>query len=800
MYIAHIRESDNIVQTVKEHIDGVMELCEKYGDKIGVPHTAKLIGMLHDLGKCKSEFSNYIEYSYNNPEDKSLRGTVNHSAAGAKYIYEHFSSSKNVVDRLTAQIVSLVICSHHGGLIDSIDISGFDVFIQKINPKKEIFFDESISGYDRECYNMKEIDSEFDLAKIEIGNLVSKIKAKKLSTNFALHLLTKYLFSCLIDGDREDTYRFMQQKALNEETDIKSLWTEFSKKLEDNLAARENTTRIDFLRDEASQTCKKFASNESGIYRLCVPTGGGKTLSSLRYALEHAKQKEKEHIFYIIPFITILDQNAKEIKDILKRDEIILEHHSNIIIDNEDEDYKLLTEQYSSPIILTTMVQFLNTFFGGGTQNIRRMHSFTKSVIIFDEIQSLPIKCINMFNATINFLSAVCDSTIILCSATQPLLDKAPVALQLTAKSDIIPNIEQKFTEFKRVKINPKIIVGGYTPEALKNFTLEKMKSVSSTLIIMNTKKAAKQVFCELEKANSSLPQNEKYTIFHLSTNMCPAHRIKVLDELIKILGHQRVICVSTQLIEAGINISFECVIRTLAGLDSIAQAAGRCNRHGENGENVLGNLYIVNLKDEPLSMLPDIKIAKECCERVLNEFMKDEQSFGGDLLSPKAMNKYYEYYFYNRQAEMDYNIRKLDTTIYKLLSINDRATESYTDRFGKAPEILLKQAYKTAGENFDVIDSHTVGIVAPYDKDGDHIISILNGDCSTEKLKLYLKKAQRYSVNLSVNKETELDELIDEGVLFRLKNGGIITLNKKYYSDQFGFYLEDRFTRFLDY
>jgi len=793
MFCAHINPDTLEEQSVKEHLINVSELCMEYCDKISLRHTGKLVGILHDMGKETNTFDSYIRYSVSNPNDKSLRGTIDHSTAGAKLIYDNFYNTDQY-QRLTAQLISLAICSHHGGLMDCLDLQGFDKFTTKMNKDiEEIHYDEALSVFSKECLDKTKINELFEKAREEIKVTFTKISSIKFK-RFTTGLLQKYMFSCVIDADRFDTYTFMEGKKKTEPIEKAKLWDELSEKLEKKLECYPKLTKIDVLRDEISLSCKTFAKNNTGIYQLCVPTGGGKTLSSLRYALEHAKEFNKDRIFYIIPFTTIIDQNAKEIKDIIKRDDVILEHHSNIVIDNEEEDHKLLTERWDSPIIFTTMVQFLNTLFSGGTQGLRRMHNLANSIIIFDEIQALPIKCINMFNIAMNFLSVICHTTIILCTATQPLLSKTDKPLALSENADIIPNVEEKFREFKRTNIIDKTRVGGYESGDLKEFTLEIMEKVNSTLIILNTKKAAKEVFNAILKENNLLPMEKQSLIFHLSTNMCPSHRIKILDEIRQKLGHTRVICISTQLIEAGVNISFECVIRSLAGLDSIAQAAGRCNRHGEK---TCSDVYIVNMNSEDVSKLIDIKKGQEVTQRILYDYKANPVSFGGDLLSPIAMEKYYSYYFYDRRIEMNYTMPEpnKDKIMYDLLSENSNAIEAYNDRNSSNPNLMLTQAFKTAGDNFNVIDNNTTGIVVPYKK-GEELITKINGNCNVSELKQYLKQAQQYSVNLY---ELDFYKLQKINAFYRLNNGGVIALRKEFYNVTLGVTTEEQQQEFLN-
>lgn len=791
MLCAHINPLTLTEQSVKEHLFNVSRLSKDYGSKISLGAIGELIGILHDMGKGTEKFDSYIHYCSKHPKDKSLKGSINHSTAGAKYIFDIFYNTTDQYRKFTAQIISLAICSHHGGLIDCLDLKGIDKFTDRMNPDKDIFYEEASSYFKEECLDVPQIKDLFNKATEEIKSIfinINKIDGSGKFGRFAAGVLEKYLFSCVIDADRFDTYTFMEGKERKPSIDKIALWNELSDALEIELSGYPKITKIDLLREEVSLACKNFAGNSPGIYQLSVPTGGGKTLSSLRYALEHAKKFDKDRIFYIIPFTTIIDQNAKEIKDILGHEDMILEHHSNLITDysqdndEELEDYKLLTERWDSPIILTTMVQFLNTLFSGGTQGVRRMHNLANSVIIFDEIQAIPIKCINIFNSAINFLSYICNATIILCTATQPLLEKTEMPLKLSEKPNIVSDIHKKFEQFKRVNLVPKMIVGGYSAISLKDFILDRMDQVDSLLVILNTKNSAKEVFNELRAAIKELSKEKQYIIFHLSTSMCPSHRMNILKEMREKLGHERLICVSTQLIEAGVNISFGCVVRSLAGLDNIAQAAGRCNRHGEKE---CSDVYIVNVEGENVSKLVDIKEGQECTRRVLHDFEENPKIFGNDLLSQKAMQRYYEYYFHERSKQMNYTLSKpnCDRTMYEILSGNNEAANGFDSKNGYKSKLMLKQAFKTAGNEFQVIDQNTTGIIVPYGE-GEELITLINGNCSLSELKQYLKRAQQFSVNLFEQDKRKLEEM---GGLVGLKNNTILALREGFYNDDVG-------------
>jgi CRISPR-associated endonuclease/helicase Cas3 len=804
MFCAHINTETLKEQSVKEHLHNVAVLAKEFGAKISLEATAELIGILHDMGKETNKFNFYVRYCSVHPNDKSLKGSVNHSTAGAKYIYDNFYKTNDSYQKLTAQLISLAICSHHGGLIDCLDLKGLDIFNDKMQTDKEISYDEALSNFKAEYPAMEHIHELFSKAKEEIKAVLIKINAIDKSAvfgKFAAGTLEKYLFSCIIDADRYDTYTFMEGCEQQLGIDKPALWNELVETLENKLKCYPKDSKIDLLRAEISLACKEFGKNKPGVYQLAVPTGGGKTLSSLRYALEHARQFHKDRIFYIIPFTTIIDQNAKEIKEILGREDIILEHHSNLIFDienendDEQETHKLLIERWDSPIVLTTMVQFLDTLFSGGTRNVRRMHNLANSIIIFDEIQAIPIKCINMFNSAINFLSTISKATIILCTATQPLLDTTERPLKLSENPNIISDMDVRFKQFKRVNLLDKRVIGGYSPAFLKDFVMDTMERVDSVLVVLNTKNSAKEIFQELRQANTVLPLEKQYLIFHLSTSMCPSHRLKILGEMKEKLGQVRVICISTQLIEAGVNISFGCVVRSLAGLDSIAQAAGRCNRHGETS---CSDVYIVNVEGENVSKLADIKEGQECTRRVLDEFAENSSLFDHDLLSQKVMERYYQYYFHNRRNVMNYTLPKPDNdkTMVDILSGNQEGEKAFEGRNGFKSELLLKQAFKTAGDHFKVIEQKTTGVIVPYGE-GKTLITLINGQSNLSQLKQYLKKAQQFSVNLF---ETDKKKLEKMGGIVGLKDGAVLALREGFYNEDVGVTLEDGPMEFCNY
>lgn len=732
----------------------------------------------------------YIHYSFNHPDDRALRGTVDHASAGAIYIHERYGTG-DAVDRLASEMIALVIASHHGGLMNCINLEGRSDFLTRLQKDKtELSYNEALDRFQAECFSLTDLDNLFNNVKSEVENIVSSVKTAGLPNNFAFHLICKFLFSCLIDADRYDTMQFMSDFPEPEQTNSQELWHRFSDRLEEELKSYSRDTTIQILRGEISDSCKASGQNPKGIYSLTAPTGGGKTISSLRFALEHCKKFNKDRIIYIVPYTTIIDQNANIVREILRCGDLLLEHHSNVIADNEDEDYKLLTQRWDSPIIFTTMVQFLNTLYAGGTQNIRRLHNLANSVLIFDEIQAIPVKCIHLLNCGLNFLSSICNSTIVSCTATQPLLNKVQRPLSLSDDGDIIPDANAKLFQFKRVNLVDRTKNGGWDFGELAQFVFKQMENLNSALLIMNTKSAAQNLYNEILKINDHAPESERCHVIHLSTNMCPAHRMQCITDLKEKLGQHRIICISTQLIEAGVDISFQFVIRAMAGLDSICQAAGRCNRHGETH---IRNLFIVNIKNESLRMLPDIRIGQECTSRILDEFKSSPQDFDGDLLSLKAIERFYTYYYFARKNEMDYTLKN-KTSLYDLLSMNAWGKAAYESQIGNPFPFPLKQAFKDAGAAFHVIEENTTSVLVPFDY-GKELISKLNGNCFIWELPDYIKQAQRYSVNLFKH---EIDQLNKKHAIYELKNAGLWALAEQFYDRYLGVTMEGQINSFL--
>ena len=810
-FIAHVRQTDKCPQSVQTHLVETSELAKIFARKLNLEPVGELLGLMHDFGKYSLKFQKYIhdETGLFNPdlddEESTPNGSkVDHSTAGAQWVYRELRKfgAEQGIGELFGQMLGLCIASHHGeGLIDCLDGEGNPKWIERFNKTDELTHlaeceqnaDEVVQQKAHELAGENLIRNLLKAVKPILSDSTTNDKIKE----FYLGCLTRFLFSCLIDADRINSSDFEReaQKEVRRLTE-KPDWQMAIDQVEAKLAGFQNRYPIDEIRRRISSDCLKRAVDPQGIYTLTVPTGGGKTLASLRYALHHAQKHNLDRIIYIIPYTSIIDQNAQVVREILGED-WVLEHHSNLEPEKQSWQDKLLCENWDKPIVFTTMVQFLDAWFGGGTRGARHIHPMTNSVLIFDEIQTLPVKCVHLFCNVLNWLTKFGKSTAVLCTATQPLLgelglqnfpeDKrgaitARGLLRLPENAEIMgkyQDLDKLFADLSRVEIRFNEKSGGWNVEEAGTFLMEQFQTTPSCLFIVNTKKWAQELYQYCQKQN--VPPE---ALFHLSTHQCAAHRKAIFDTIkARLKNGKPVICISTQLIEAGVDISMACVIRALGGLDSIAQAAGRCNRHGEKEGK--GQVWVLNLQEQDFTrILPDIQAGKTHAERVFRDFA------GQDILQPTAMERYFEYYFYQRNDEMSYSVKNSATG--SLLDwLSDNALNPYGEKNNKRskPLPLLMQSFKSVGRAFQAIDAPTHAVIVPYGE-GAELIAKLCGGWDPKEMHRTLQKAQRYSVNVFPNvwgklqKENALHETIE--------GSGIYYLNERYYNDEFGLSLDE--------
>lgn len=793
-YISHIRESDKKEQTVSEHSNNVAKIASEFGEAVQMSHTAWLQGILHDAGKLCNDFTEYIR-----GKSDAKRGEIDHSYMGAKYLanlaIEMYKESRLNPD--AALLIGRTILSHHG-LHDWLTEDGENYFEKRtsiIKQDKEVecalpeivsdgtlkkYYQESVKEYDAMQQKMEQLYKEM-IAKGEKEKRELSGDAKCVIPAFYQGFLERLMQSILMDADQTDAANFNDDIVYTSPKEPTGVWNNMEKQMQKKCTAfRKKTDLISRRRMNISDRCAAFANHDVKICRLVVPTGGGKTLSALRFAIEYSQKHNVNQIFYIAPFNSILEQNSDVIREIAG-EENFLEHHSNVfsrLEENENETeklstYQMRTERWDVPVIATTLVQFLNALFDGKSSSVRRMHHLCRAVIIIDEVQAIPAKCIHLFNLAMNFLTHICGSTVVLCSATQPCLEQAEYPILLDEQESMTADFQADFDAFRRTVLHSAGKKSFSYEEAAK-FCTQQYQENGNLLLVVNTKQAALTMFQKLKERNGA-----SATVLHLSTNMCPVHRRTVIQQMREQLETQQpLICVTTQLIEAGVDISFRCVVRSMSGLDHAAQAAGRCNR---NGEYDCCSVYLIQLEEEKLAAaLKQIEKEQEITKKIL--FFHEKE----DLLHPQIMQNYFEGYLTTFQNQFSYPLPDSDhETLLRLLSTNsNNAKRAEAQMHGSLPLRLKNhmQAFRTAGKKFQVIAEQTTDILVPYGA-GEELILDLNGKLYENAFPKLLRKAQQYLV--SVYSGT-LKALEAKDALIQLESG-VLALKSGFYSSEQG-------------
>ena len=782
MYIA--RFSNEKDQTVQEHSRNVSDYCYTFGKKIGLGATCKLCGHLHDIGKLSVVFQDYIYRAkietQNGTYDQWVKTIkkVDHGVYGAKYLFQQFNDVTGM-GRCARDVIGEVICYHHGGLPDNLNDENEIPLIKRM----EQVTDKEMTVVKKRFY--EQISEEYILELFEesvqeIRKVVNKCIQSGMNISIGLSFVIKYIYSCLVDSDRLDSYCFEAEYA-ESNIETEKLWKVYDSNLEKKLltfSKKKPDSKLEIIvkqmRESISKACQEAGSYLPGIYTLTVPTGGGKTFASMRFALQHAIKYKKKRIIYVMPYTTIVEQNADEIRKTLGCHEYLLEYHSNVLEDVKNEDYEILGDRFTSPIIFTTMVQFLNIIYATGNGNIRKMHQLEDAIIIFDEIQALPIKCTALFYQSINFLSKIAGSTCVLCTATQPNYDYIDEKFKVKIDGEILSNVEEVFQNLKRMNV-VDMTENTMTEDEVADFIIMNKQDSQSVLCIMNTVKCVINLFNIIKKC-----QLEGIEIYALTTRMCAAHRKKIISDIKQALKEKRhVICISTQLIEAGVDISFEKVIRELANLDSIAQAAGRGNRHGEQE---ISSVYIIRLQDKKLSALSDISIGQKHTRDIFYLYKQEPEMYQNDLLSPQAISSYYKRFYEDNEVnkKMKYPLEHQgEAYLYDLL-LNDKNRMKRRRNY----ELSYTIQFESARKNFEVIDVKTKNIVVPYNKEAQDAIGVLLSDTSMKDKYQILKVLQKYTVNIY---ENLYRDLVMKRAFIENKMEGVEILSKEYYLSEVG-------------
>lgn len=530
-YLAHIEGERR--QSVKDHLYGTAELAGNFAERFGKREWGYCCGMLHDIGKYSDAFQKRIQNNDNR--------MVDHATAGAKVCLDQGGYYC---------FLSYCIAGHHAGIPDygnSSDSGSVGSLMGR--RKKEI---PDYLAYKKEIQIPQINTAPFD-------------PRQSVDPDFSLSFFIRMVYSCLVDADFLDTESFMKNGSV--ERDAGETPEILLKKLEQHIAgwlSNEETGTVNGRRTEILKHCLACGGLERGMFQLTVPAGGGKTIASLAFALRHAVENGLDRVIYVIPYTSIIEQNADVFRKILG-DRNVLENHCNVDYESSEEmkSMQLAAENWDKPLVVTTNVQFFESLYSNKSSKCRKLHNMANSVIVFDEAQMLPPDYLKPCLAAMEELVDYFRCSIVLCTATQPALN--PFFRTDRKITELCPRVQEQFRFFERVTFRN---MGTVTDEEL----IERLSMEKQALCIVNTKKKAQRIYHELKGEG----------VYHLSTSMYPHHRRRVLEKIrTRLSNGEKCILISTSLVEAGVDLDFQAVYRQLAGVDSMIQAAGRCNREG---------------------------------------------------------------------------------------------------------------------------------------------------------------------------------------------------------------------------
>ncbi len=716
-YISHLYlDSDSnewIIQTNEEHSQGVAKLAQTFAAKFGMGDWGNIIGLLHDKGKETKAFQNYITKAKEPNSQKSKTNQYakpKHSYIGAIIAKQLYCSNPDINN------MANIIAGHHRGLYNKTPLNEL---LEKELPK-EI-----------------NIPSVFPTLPSPIPSHLSEYKSH----------IYRMLFSCLVDADYLDTERFMNSetyKLRGKKRNIGKLIKKLNDYL-DKLREYSNSSPINTIRNEVQGMALAKSKLPTGLFELTIPTGGGKTLTSILWALHHAQHNGLDRVIIAIPYTSIIEQTAEILKNIFGS-ENVLEHHSlaynfydDGITTQIEDKLKVATENWDYPIIVTTTVRLFESMFSHRPSACRRLHNIVNSIVILDEAQTLPTKYYNPIISAINAYSQIFNTSWLFMSASQPLLSEATLEANGSQKfiplykkpEKLISTDEQRWAPLRRVNLT--FDSKDYTYEEIS----ECLSEFPRVLCIVNTRKAAAEIFTRMPESNDT---------FHLSRLMYPAHIKETLKKIRTRLKDPaaNIRVIATNLIEAGVDLDFPVVFRQMTGLDSIVQAAGRCNREGQLPHK--GNVRVFSLKELEAQPSGIMKDGASVCKEI--RYM-DEHT---DWFSQKTMSMYF-HKLYCRLNEYDKN---------KIIN-------------------MLKPTrlnYETASKTFKLIEDASSAVVVKCAA-VNQLMETLKQKGLTYKLYLALTQ---YSVSLH---KKALDELRNKGMIEVINN--IEFISDKCYDERKG-------------
>jgi CRISPR-associated endonuclease/helicase Cas3 len=716
------------------HLDKVAHSASTFAEAFGARQWGEVLGRCHDLGKLSEEFQLYLRNAGAASADAGAEnedphgGRVDHSTFGARFVAE-------AVGKLSGQLLAFCIAGHHTGLPDEAsadDATHRSTLRHKLDPAK---------------YSIPEVA----VPDVVVPTLTSPLRPTALGraeVPFQLAFFTRMLFSCLIDADRVRTEEFCDPELALERSGLgarqgRPSLDMLKGALDASLRQKQKKaepTEVNRQRTIVLGHCRDAAHLLPGFFSLNVPTGGGKTLSSLAFALDHALKHILQRIVMAIPFTSIIEQTADVYRAALGplAEAGLVEHHINLQPRHDTRSNQFGAENWDAPLIVTTNVQLLESLFAYRTTPCRKLHNLARSVIVLDEAQTIPVELLKPALAALRELVLNYGCSIVLCTATQPALERrADFEIGLEAVRPIIPDAVPLFHVLKRVKVKRL----SKLPDGELALLLAKERAA---LCIVNTRSHVSRLYDQVVEIS------ESGDCFHLSTWMCGAHRRNVLKTIReRLVAKLPCRVVSTQLVEAGVDLDFPVVYRAEAGLDAIAQAAGRCNREGLLA---LGLTYVFEAEEKPPAGL--LRAAADAGKEILPHYP--------DPLAPEAIEAYFRLLYWTQKSNWDkYNVM-------------EKMKIDYARR-----RALLQ--FREVASAFRMIRDDQLPILVPYDpKAADLCNKLMAGNVSS----VPQRELQPYLV--SVRKEA-VREMNDRGFVIEHESGVWLLLNRSLYSGHKG-------------
>lgn len=699
--ISHIRTEDWAIQPNEEHQEGVSLMASKFAADFGMAEWGRVLGLLHDKGKEKKTFQQHILKESGKDPLIKVEGDYRHAYVGALIAKILFPKYHLLMDN--------VLMGHHRGLYDDGD--------------------------------MKEVLKQRMPDDVTIEKVKADLEIPRLEKSRDVHHLERMLYSCLVDADFLDTEAFMQPEQNKLRGKYDSLMV-LEGKLEAYLSGLKKNapdTEVNRIRNEVQNWCIEESANPSGFYSLTVPTGGGKTLASVLWAIKHALKNGLKRVIIAIPYTSIITQTASVLRSIFG-EKNVLEHHSNVdhmAFDDKElsQTMKLATENWDYPIIVTTNVQLFESLFSNKPSDCRKLHNIAKSVLILDEVQTLPMEFLGPIVDTFDTLKRVFGVSILFTTASQPKLtgkiqgvNRSIIVEGLSDIHEIVPRNANLHDRLRRVMLK-------FEDESKEYDEIAKeISQYSRVLCIVNTRKDAKELYSRLPKDGICL---------HLSRMMCPDHVMETIDRVkvaLKEPSNGIIRVVATQLIEAGVDIDFPVVFRQEAGLDSILQAAGRCNREGKLK---IGKAFVFGFKKP----LPPGFMTQTNNARV--GMGKDH-----DWFSPEAMEAYF-------------------LQLYSRVDTFDKA---------QIKELLYKNEmqFETVASVFHLIDDDTTSVIVNWKNSMDLVEKLVKEGISYS----LMKALSQFSVNVRKGDMKKLDEA---GAIEEVLEGVYVVRDQSFYDKEVG-------------